>query len=169
MAMDIAKLIESLVSDLMSEILSHTKDCLWRKIKLYRFNKSLSSWIRNFINSHDGSALTSGDFEVFLNYQKPLDKIADAIVGDNPLNTSDAIIEEIVAQFKTRHSKRNNITCFDEMILKDLFCGIYQRIDLFYRKQLSDSERYMIAQLKKHRARLLLPKKKPALRLSTIF
>ena len=160
MATEIAKLIESLVFGLMSEILSHTKDSLWRKIKLYRFNKSLSSWIRSFINSHDGSALTSGDFEVFLTYQKPLDKIADAIVGDNPLNTSDAIIEEIVAQFKTRHSKRNNITCFDEMILKDLFCGIYQRIDLFYRKQLSDSERYMIAQLKKTQGEIIASQEK---------
>lgn len=160
MAAEIAKMIESLVSGLMSEILSHTKDSLWRKIKLYRFKKNLSNWIRQFINSHDGSVLTSGDFERFLIYQKPLDKIVDAIVGENPLHTSDALIKELVDLFKKSQSKRNNISCVDEMIIKDLFHGIYQRIDLFYRNQLSDSEKYMIAQVKKAQGAIIASQEK---------
>lgn len=169
MAAEIAKMIESLVSGLMSEILSHTKDSLWRKIKLYRFKKNLSNWIRQFINSHDGSVLMSGDFERFLIYQKPLDKIVDAIVGENPLHTSDALIKELVDLFKKSQSKGNNISCVDEMIIKDLFHGIYQRIDLFYRNQLSASEKYMIAQVKKAQGAIIASQEKKALRLGTIF
>ena len=159
MATALTKLIGDLVSVLMSEMLSHTKDSLCRKIKLYRFNKCLSNWIRQFINSHDGSVLTSGDFERFLIYQKPLDKIIDAIVGDNPLNTSEALIEELVVQAQKSQTK-SSLTCFDEMVIKDFFWGIYQRIDLFYRNQLSDSEKYTIAQVKKTQGTILASQEK---------
>ena len=95
----------------MSEALSNAKNKVCNWIEFNRFNKNLSKWVRQFINTHDGTALTSDDFEKFLVYHKPIDKIIDAIVGDYPLYTSKALVDEIESQFKKLHPDSNSITC----------------------------------------------------------
>ena len=169
MANSIAALIESSVSGLMSEALSNAKNKVWNRIEFYRFNKNLSKWVRQFINTHDGTALTSDDFEKFLVYHKPIEKIIDAIVGDNPLNTSKALVDEIVSQFKKIHSDSNSITCLEEMDIRDLFTGIYQRMDHYYRKRLSDSERYMVAQSKKIKGEIIAAQKESGMEIKKEF
>ena len=49
----VAKLIEILVSGLFSELLTHSKNTFWIKLKHKRFNRALLRWVRQFINGND--------------------------------------------------------------------------------------------------------------------
>lgn len=156
----VAKLIEDLVSGLLSEMLAHIKKRFWIKIKHKRFDRELSQWVRLFVNGNDGTVLTTGDFERYLTQHGPIERIFDAVIGENPLGTKEALFEILIIRFKDIQTKGKTTTYQDEMVLKDLFCGIYQRIDCFYRLQLSDSDRYTIAKIQKAKSEIIDLQKK---------
>ena len=151
----IVKLIEILVSELFSELLTYGKNTFWIKLKHKRFNKALSRWVRQFINGNDGTVLTTGDFERYLSYHGPIERLFDAIIGNNPCGTKEKLIEHLISRFKDVQSEGKTMTCQDEMVLKDLFVGIYERIDCFYRLQLSDADKYTIAEIRKAKSEII--------------
>lgn len=151
----IVKLIEVLVSELFSELLTYGKNTFWIKLKHKRFNKALSRWVRQFINGNDGTVLTTGDFERYLSYHRPIDRLFDAIIGNNPCGTKEKLIEHLISRFKAIQSEGKTMACQDEMVLKELFVGIYERIDCFYRLQLSDADKYIIAEIRKAKSEII--------------
>lgn len=149
MGNDIVKLIKDLVSELFSELLTHSKNTFWTKLKQRHFNRTMSKWLRQYINGNDGTVLTTGDFTRYLLYHKPIEKLIDAITGNNPYGTKEKLIEHLISMYKDIQSKGKATTYQDEMVLKDLFKGIYERIDCFYRLKLSDADKYTIAKILK--------------------
>lgn len=151
----ITKLIDFAVSELLSELLSTTKTSFVKRIRANLLKKELHTWMCQFVNSHDGSILTTDAFAKYLAYHKPLDKIFDAVIGYNPLGTKESLLENIVTNFKQNESSNRTSSHQDEALITDLFDGIYQRIDCFYRTQLSDSEKYLISKLKEQERNII--------------
>ena len=107
------------------------------------------SYIRGCVSSlHDGSILVTDAFARYLTYHRPINKIFDAVIGCNPLGTKDFLLEKLVDDFKQIESANRTLGYQDETLITELFDGIYQRVDCFYRTQLSDTEKYLVSKLK---------------------
>ena len=86
----VEKHLKKLLSGLFSEMLPYIKNKFWGKIQRNLFMGRLLKRVRQFINEHDGTILTTGDFERYLIYHGPIDRIIDAVIGNNPSGTKDA-------------------------------------------------------------------------------
>ena len=148
MQSSIIKLIDFAVSELFSDLLLSSKANVWKRLKANSFKKELHTWMCQFINLHDGSILVTDAFARYLTYHRPINKIFDAVIGCNPLGTKDFLLEKLVDDFKQIESANRTLGYQDETLITELFDGIYQRVDCFYRTQLSDTEKYLVSKLK---------------------
>lgn len=160
MVKTIVELIDLAVSSLMSEMICKKNASFWDRVKFSCFNKNLRRWVSQFINGNDGTVLTTDDFERYFRYHKPVEKIYEAIVGENLQNTKDKTIDELVSKFKSTRTQSEHTAPEEYMLIRDLFSGIYNRIDQFYWRQLSDSEKYIVTQIKKEAGEIATLEKK---------
>lgn len=143
--MGIINLIESIIINLFSSQLYDGKMTFCERIRLKYFRKKLLKWIRKYIIQHDGTVLTTGDFEIFLQYHQPIENIFKQISSGTGVVSKEMFINEQVELFYRvqNHKEKNGSDTGD--ILKGFFMHVYDEIDLFFVKNLSQNEKYIIA------------------------
>lgn len=143
--MRIFNLIESIIINLFSSQLYDGKVTFCERIRLKCFRKKLFKWIRKYIIQHDGTVLTTGDFEIFLQYHYPIENIFKQISSGTGVVSKESFINEQIELFYRvqNHKEKNRSDTGD--ILKSFFMHIYDEIDSFFVKNLSQNEKYIIS------------------------
>lgn len=143
--MKIFNLIESIIINLFSSQLYDGKATICERIRLKCFRKKLFKRIRKYIIQHDGSVLTTGDFEIFLQYHHPIENIFKQISSGTGVVSKESFINEQIELFyRVQHHPENNRFDTDE-VLKGFFMNVYDEIDTFFVKNLSQNEKYIIS------------------------
>lgn len=89
--------ISDIVIGLITESVSDGKMTIKENIKFWSFKKKIKKWLREFIKKNDGTILTSGKFEDFLKYYKPIEKIYEHLLQSNgDITTKEELINGLV-------------------------------------------------------------------------
>lgn len=119
--------ISDIVIGLITESVSDGKMTIKENIKFWSFKKKIKKWLREFIKKNDGTILTSGKFEDFLKYYKPIEKIYEHLLQSNgDITTKEELINGLVGQLKVFfNDDEGGISVLDESVVRELLVKIY--------------------------------------------
>ena len=119
--------ISDIVIGLITESVSDGKMTIKENIKFWSFKKKIKKWLREFIKKNDGTILTSGKFEDFLKYYKPIEKIYEHLLQSNgDITTKEELINGLVGQLKVFfNDDEREINVLDESVVRELLVKIY--------------------------------------------
>lgn len=144
----ITNLIGSIVSSVFSGVLDKGIESITFKIKKWRFVRMIKTWVREYINSHDGTILTSGSFERFLKYYHPIEKMFSAISStDETTTTRKCFVEGQVSIFFENCVEKQGNTPENRSEVAGFLDQFYGRISYFYRSSLKESERIILSSI----------------------
>lgn len=145
--MKILGIIENVVMNLFSSQLYDGKNSIIFKMKLWLFRKKLMKWIRRFIKSHDGTVLSTGDFERFITNYKLIEHIFSQASATTISKSKDEFVNDEIQLF---HSIQNNPekNSFDtDDLLKKFILHLYDEINMFYSNNLSQNDKYIVSRI----------------------
>ena len=113
--------ISDIVIGLITESVSDGKMTIKENIKFWSFKKKIKKWLREFIKKNDGTILTSGKFEDFLKYYKPIEKIYEHLLQSNgDITTKEELINGLVGQLKVFfNDDEREINVIDESVVRE--------------------------------------------------
>lgn len=118
----IVTILSNIVLNVISDDVSNGKMNIVEKIKFFLFKRKTKNWLQTFCKGKDGTVLTSGRFQTYLDYYKPIKKIYEHVVEcDGVFGRKDEFIRNLIEEAK--NSCGNNgykITVMDESIIKEL-------------------------------------------------
>ena len=119
--------ISDIVIGLITESVSDGKMTIKENIKFWSFKKKTKKWLREFIKKNDGTILTSGNFEDFLKYYKPIEKIYEHLLQSNgDITTKEELMDGLVGQLKVFfNDDEREINVLDESVVRELLVKIY--------------------------------------------
>ena len=119
--------ISDIVIGLITESVSDGKMTIKENIKFWSFKKKIKKWLREFIKKNDGTILTSGKFEDFLKYYKPIEKIYEHLLQSNgDITTKEELINGLVGQLKVFfNDDEREINVIGESVVRELLVKIY--------------------------------------------
>ena len=134
--------ISDIVIGLITESVSDGKMTIKENIKFWSFKKKIKKWLREFIKKNDGTILTSGKFEDFLKYYKPIEKIYEHLLQSNgDITTKEELINGLVGQLKVFfNDDEREINVIDESVVRELLVKIYTEYEEYLTSGLSVSE-----------------------------
>lgn len=137
--------ISDIVIGLITESVSDGKMTIKENIKFWSFKKKIKKWLREFIKKNDGTILTSGKFEDFLKYYKPIEKIYEHLLQSNgDITTKEELINGLVGQLKVFfNDDEREINVIDESVVRELLVKIYTEYEEYLTSGLSVSEQYL--------------------------
>lgn len=117
--------ISDIVIGLITESVSDGKMTIKENIKFWSFKKKIKKWLREFIKKNDGTILTSGKFEDFLKYYKPIEKIYEHLLQSNgDITTKEELINGLVGQLKVFfNDDEGGISVLDGLLIECAHCG----------------------------------------------
>lgn len=140
-------LFELGISSILSDRIC-TENLNWiEKIKIQIFRKRLNGWIRGYVNANDGSALTTDSFERFLQYHKPVEQVFDTILDRENSCKKDEFLDLLLVKYQDLDESQNILPVQDQIVIKELFSGIYDRVDSFFRSKLSVPQEYLLSKV----------------------
>lgn len=144
--------ISDIVIGLITESVSDGKMTIKENIKFWSFKKKIKKWLREFIKKNDGTILTSGKFEDFLKYYKPIEKIYEHLLQSNgDITTKEELINGLVGQLKVFfNDDKGGIRVLDESVVRELLVKIYTEYEEYLTSGLSVSEQYLKASILKN-------------------
>ena len=144
--------ISDIVIGLITESVSDGKMTIKENIKFWSFKKKIKKWLREFIKKNDGTILTSGKFEDFLKYYKPIEKIYEHLLQSNgDITTKEELINGLVGQLKVFfNDDEGGISVLDESVVRELLVKIYTEYEEYLTSGLSVSEQYLKASILKN-------------------
>ena len=144
--------ISDIVIGLITESVSDGKMTIKENIKSWSFKKKIKKWLREFIKKNDGTILTSGKFEDFLKYYKPIEKIYEHLLQSNgDITTKEELINGLVGQLKVFfNDDEREINVIDESVVRELLVKIYTEYEEYLTSGLSVSEQYLKASILKN-------------------
>lgn len=142
--MDIADIVSSLLLNIISNDLYQGKENIFRKCELYFFRNKFLRDLRKYINCHDGSALTTGSFEQYLDKYCVVEKIFAHVLGDGKSIAKLDYLKGLVSIFENSGQHKKHWSVFELNQVSDFLCFLYDTVDVFCRKHLSLSERYSL-------------------------
>lgn len=144
--------ISDIVIGLITESVSDGKMTIKENIKFWSFKKKIKKWLREFIKKNDGTILTSGKFEDFLKYYKPIEKIYEHLLQSNgDITTKEELINGLVGQLKVFfNDDEREINVIDESVVRELLVKIYTEYEEYLTSGLSVSEQYLKASILKN-------------------
>lgn len=144
--------ISDIVIGLITESVSDGKMTIKENIKSWSFKKKIKKWLREFIKKNDGTILTSGKFEDFLKYYKPIEKIYEHLLQSNgDITTKEELINGLVGQLKVFfNDDEGGISVLDESVVRELLVKIYTEYEEYLTSGLSVSEQYLKASILKN-------------------
>lgn len=145
--MAILEMIESIVVNLFSNQLYEGKACVIEKIRLRKFRNELTQWTRKYINDHDGTVLTSEDFEDFLTNHHLIENIFSQISSGKANISKDEFINNQIALFHNIERKPQSRRYDTDYTLRGFIEYFYDKINNFFCKNLSQSEKYLASKI----------------------
>lgn len=144
--------ISDIVIGLITESVSDGKMTIKENIKFWSFKKKTKKWLREFIKKNDGTILTSGNFEDFLKYYKPIEKIYEHLLQSNgDITTKEELMDGLVGQLKVFfNDDEREINVLDESVVRELLVKIYTEYEEYLTSGLSGSEQYLKASILKN-------------------
>ena len=145
MKKEIITTLSSIILNVFSDDVSKNKQSVIEKVNLFFFEKRIKRKITSFCKGKDGTVLTSGRFETFLKYHKPVEKIYAYILdcGGNSISTN-TFINQLLDETKNFYNDgTHEITVIDEAIIKEFFSFIYQEYYSYLAKGLSSEQKFM--------------------------
>ena len=144
--------ISDIVIGLITESVSDGKMTIKENIKFWSFKKKIKKWLREFIKKNDGTILTSGKFEDFLKYYKPIEKIYEHLLQSNgDITTKEELINGLVGQLKVFfNDDEREINVIGESVVRELLVKIYTEYEEYLTSGLSVSEQYLKASILKN-------------------
>lgn len=155
MGLFIVELINSIFEDFIYDVTTDACKGFWQGRKRTAFLKSVKREIRKFLRKNETAYLDSGDFESFLRYNKPLNRIMqNAIALENPC-PSDILIEKLLEEAEAIVEKNGRkLSIDDRRVVQDLCKMIGQKVHLFYYNRLSQEQRFIVSCSSKNTAKL---------------
>lgn len=143
------ELIKTIIFNLFSSELYEEKGKCIEKIKLYFFRKKLTKMIIEYINRHDGTVLTTSDFELFLTHHNLIEHIFLQTISIENLKDKESFIKEQIQLFHDVqiHSEKNKIET--NQILYEFISICYDEINNYFGSNLSINQKYIISKLEK--------------------
>lgn len=143
--MGIAEVLANIVLNLFSSQVYDVKLDFLEKISMLIFRKKYTKQLRKYIKNHDGTVLTTNDFEDFLTYHHLMENICLQVLNIDSGYTKEGFIRSQIELFH-RVQKNPEKNRFDtDDILEGFIRFAYDKIDIFFKKSLSKKERYKIA------------------------
>ena len=140
--------IETIILNVLSNEIFEEKGNYLRRQKIRWYKRNLIKQVREYINSHDGTILTTGAFERFLQYSKPIEKIFGHVTNAQNVLSKDGFIKEQIDNFATQNYHDNQIPHQDRTELYSFFDFCYNSINHFCSSLLlSDEQKLIISQL----------------------
>jgi len=136
--------VTSLVLNIISNDVFRGKENIIVKLRAFFFRRNLSKDIQNYIKTHDGSVLTTGIFENFMERYHIVEKIFSHVAGSGESITKKAFLEKLVVLFKSSGCKKPHNSFADYAEIYSFTEFLYSRIDNIFRGNLSENERYML-------------------------
>ncbi|WP_313185446.1 hypothetical protein [Lacrimispora sp.] len=139
-------MISSIIMELMLDKLNSELSKLITEAGFSRFIVNSKLAVEEFVTKNDGTIITSGNFENYLTYQKPIEKIYEFVL--NPESTElgeNKFIQELVKHCKDSMISLNGVcNTTDETILRDLFSMLLKSIKEYLINNLDMQTRYAV-------------------------
>ena len=141
-------LIETIILNVLSNEALQAKGTFVNRMRIYRYRKSLVKKVREYINSHDGTILTTGAFERFLQYSKPIERIFGHVVSTHEKTSKERFIEEEIRIFTDSYRDGKKLSPIDIDELHSFFEFCYDLIERFCGSLLlTDGQKMVLSQL----------------------
>jgi len=127
-----------------NQIYDFSKNTIEEK-RLKCFQEDIEKWVREYINNHDGTVLTTGDFESFLKNHKLIEDIFGQISSAKSKVSKEEYIKEKIRLFHEVQSNTKKNQYDTDDVLRDFISWLYDKIDLFFREKLSSNENYIVS------------------------
>ena len=139
--------VASIVINVISNDVFQGKENIVVKLRIFFFRQNLSKEIQNYINNHDGSALTTGTFENFMERYHIAERIFSHVAGNSESITKKAFLEKLIIIFNNSGYKNPHNSFVDHAQIYNFTEFLYSRIDHFFRSKLTDNERYILQKI----------------------
>lgn len=151
--MSIPTVIGSIIINMFSADISSVSYKFCDKIRLERFKKDLDRYVRTYVVEHDGTVLTTGDFEQFITSYHPLEHAFENISGLSKAIPKDQFIDDQINKFENAFPNAIN-DYYNRIILKSFIATIYDKVEIYYKNSLSKNEKYMVGVVEKIKSTL---------------
>lgn len=145
--MTILSVVEGILTNIFSSQLYDEKNTLLEKLRLWFFRKKLLKWIRKYIIGHDGTILTTDDFEAFLTNYHLIEKIFDQVSAGNTNVSKETFINNQIETFHMMQKNPYNNKFSTDYELKKFIEHFYDKIDLFFLRYLSQNDKYLASRI----------------------
>ena len=136
--------VETIILNVLSNEIFQEKGNCFRRLKIRRYKRSLIKQVREYINSHDGTILTTGAFERFLQYSKPIEKIFGHVMNAHDVLSKDGFIGEQINAFTDLYYDGKQISPLDRAELYSFFDFCYKSINHFCSSLLLTNEQKLL-------------------------
>lgn len=145
--MTLLDVLENILINLFSSQLYVGKTRFFEKIKFWIFRKKLLTWTQKYILMHDGTVLTTSDFEAFLRYHNLIENIFNHVASTDTNETKDTFISNQIKLFHQvqKHPEDNKFDTDD--ILRGFIVHFYNEINRFFINNLSQDGKYVISRM----------------------
>ena len=142
--MGFPEIVSSLLLSIISSDLYQGKENIYKKCQLYFFRRRVIRDLHRYINCHDGSVLTTGSFEHYLEKYNVVEKMLAHVLGDGDSIAKIDYLKGLVNIFVNsgQHKKCWSVLELNQVF--DFLRFLYDTVDVFCRKHLSYSERYSL-------------------------
>ena len=149
MGIQILEVLSNIVISLFSSQLYDGKISILEKKRLEDFQKEITDWAREYIIRHDGTVLTSSDFEIFLSQYNLIENIFSHISESSDGISKGEFIKNQINLFHRAQAHPENNRIDTDDILREFMTCLYDRIDKFFLENLSQNGKYLACKFEK--------------------
>lgn len=145
--------IEKLVNEILNSILPPAVEAGIKsfrdKIRKRCLIKKITVLVRAYINDRDGTILTTGAFERYLNYYHPIEKIlALTEATDETVKSKEKFIEDQVHVFFENCVEKEQNAPDNRRAFEDFLSQFYDIIFAYYRSSLTKNEKFLLSSVR---------------------
>lgn len=141
----IVKAIDSILINLISNEANKKGLSLLQKLRFFLFRRGLAKEINQYIITHDGSILTSGRFERYLNQYHIVQRILTHVSGCDESVSEEHFIKSLLQLFDESGITPGGKTLEAKAEVADFLYFLYGRIEFYYTSQLNLNERIILS------------------------
>jgi len=145
----ILSLIKEILNDILSPVMGKGITSFMEKLHKMRFIKNISDLVREYVNNHDGTILTTGAFERYLSYYHPIEKILClAETADGTVKSRATFIKDEARIFFDKCAEKKQDTPENRYIFNEFLAKFYDITFAYCRSLLSRNEKILLSNVK---------------------
>lgn len=137
-------MISGIIGNLISSFVEKSGEKLLYELRKDTFIEKINKLIDEYVKNHDGTIIVTGDFENFVTYQKPIEKIFDYLLKASIDKTEDGFVSTLTEDCL---KSVGNYSKIDESIVKELFENILYELKNFLTLQSSEAQQFMVHEI----------------------